>query len=60
MLVINKYNVIRPEDTHSVPGCMACGIIMLKKSNIVIILKQWDNVPRTCHLGIFGHSNSLR
>ena len=25
---------------------MACSIIMLKKSDIDIILKQWDNVPR--------------
>ena len=24
---------------------MACGIIMLKKSDIGIILKKWDNVP---------------
>ena len=24
---------------------MACGIIMLKKSDIGIILKEWDNVP---------------
>ena len=30
----------------SVPSCMARGIIMLKKSDIGIILKQWDNVPR--------------
>ena len=30
-LVINKCNVIRPEEIYSVPNCMACGIIMLKK-----------------------------
>ena len=39
-------NVIRPEGIHSVPCCMACGIVILKKSDIGIILKQWDNVPR--------------
>ena len=30
----------------TVRSCMACGIIMLEKSDIGIILKQWDNVPR--------------
>ena len=44
--VINKCNVIRPEEIHSVPSCMACGIIMLKNRDIGIILKQWDNVSR--------------
>ena len=43
--VINKCNVIHPEEIHSVPSCMACGIIMLKKNDIGIILKQWDNMP---------------
>ena len=43
--VINKYNVICPEEIHSVPSRMAHGIIMLKKSDIGIILKQWDNMP---------------
>ena len=40
--VINRCNVIRPEEIHSVPSCMACGIIMPKKIDIGIILKQWD------------------
>ena len=31
-------------EIHSVPSCMACGIIMLK-NDVGIILKQWDNVP---------------
>ena len=44
--VINKCNVIRPEQIHSVPSCMTCGIIMLKKSDTGIILKQWEDVPR--------------
>ena len=44
--VINEYNVSRPEEIHIVPSCMACGIIMPKKSDIDIILKQWDYVPR--------------
>jgi hypothetical protein len=35
-----------PWEIHNVPSCMACGIIMLKKSDIGIILKQWDNMPR--------------
>ena len=42
---INKCNVVRHEEIHSVPSCIACGIIMLKKSDIGIILKPWDNVP---------------
>ena len=54
--VINKCNFIHPEEIHSVPICMPCGIIILKKSDIGIILKQWDNVPRnnfiTIALGI--------
>ena len=29
----------------TVPSCMACGIIMPKKSDIGIIWNQWDNVP---------------
>ena len=43
--VINKCNVIRPEEIHSVPRSMAFRIIMLKKIDIGIILKQWDNMP---------------
>ena len=43
--VINKCDVICPEEIHNVPSCMACGIIMLKKSDICIILKQHDNMP---------------
>ena len=43
--VIDKCNVNRPEEIHSVTSCMACGTIMLKKSDIGNILKQWDNVP---------------
>ena len=30
----------------SVPSCMVCGIIMPKKNDIGIILKQWDNMSR--------------
>ena len=45
-LVINKCNVMCPEEIHSVSSCKACGITILKKSDIGIILKQWDNVPR--------------
>ena len=55
--VINKYNVIPPEEIHSVPSCMACGIIMLKKSDIGIISKQWDNMPRKNFISI---ANFLR
>ena len=46
--VINKRSVIGPEETLSVPSCMTCGIIMLKKSEIGIFffLKHWDNVLR--------------
>ena len=43
--VISKCNVIHPEEIHSVPSCMVCGIIMLKKSDIGIILKRLDNMP---------------
>ena len=43
--VIHKCNVFCPEEIHSVPSCMACGIIMLKMIDIGIILKQWNNVP---------------
>ena len=35
-----------PEEIHSVASCMAYDFIMLKKSDIGIILKPWDNVPR--------------
>ena len=43
--VISKCNVNHPEEIHSVPSCMVCGIIMLKKSDIGIILKRLDNMP---------------
>ena len=39
-------NVIRLVEMQSVPSSVACGIIMLKQSDVGIILKQWDNVPR--------------
>ena len=43
--VINKCNVIHPKEIHSIFSCMACGIIMLKKSDISNFFKQLDNVP---------------
>ena len=55
--VIDKCNFIRP-------NCMACGSIMLKKSDFGIILKRWDNVSRknfiTAALGIHHVQCSLR
>jgi hypothetical protein len=31
--------------TVSLSAYIACGIIMMKKSDVGIILKQWDNMP---------------
>ena len=38
-------HVIRPEEIHNIPTYMACGIVIAKKSDIDIILKESDNVP---------------
>ena len=46
LLNLNKCNVICHEEIHSDHSCMACGIIMLKKTGIGIVLKQLDNMPR--------------
>ena len=45
-LVINKCHVIHPDEIHSVPSSMAGDIIMVKRSDIGISLRQWDNMPR--------------
>ena len=58
--VINKYKAVRPEEIYSVPSCMAYGVIMLKKSDVGIILKQGITCLASFHLGSVGHSNSLR
>ena len=43
--IIHECNSIHPEESLSIPSCIACGIIMLKQSDIGIILKEWDDLP---------------
>ena len=50
--VIDKCNVILSEEIHSVPQLYGSWHYHAKKSDIGIILKQWDNVPRKNFISI--------